>query len=180
ISRHELTKCELRASASGFHSGVISLLDLDAFGGSVDVGVIVVQRGTKIEGMTLSATPYKAPKDARRAYEKGLQAERNGKLADARKYFETAVALYPSSANAWFRLGTVLQKEKQKDAARQAYTQATTIDTTFLQPSLSIAEMQTCVAVAPQAKDADQAREQLAKLEKLNGSVSTSEKPDQR
>ena len=56
ISRHELTNCELRASASGFHSGVISLLDLDAFGGSVDVGVIVVQRGTKIEGMTLSAT----------------------------------------------------------------------------------------------------------------------------
>jgi len=38
--------------------------------------------------MTMSATPYKAPKDARRAYEKGLQAERNGKLADAHKYFE--------------------------------------------------------------------------------------------
>ncbi len=280
ISRHELTNCELRASASGFHSGVISLLDLDAFGSSIDVGVIVVQRGTKIEGMTLSATPYKVPKDARRAYEKGLQAERNGKLADARKYFETAVALYPSSANAWFQLGTVLQKENQNDAARKAYTQATTIDTRFLQPYLSlasmayqtgnwaevlnltghilnldplnhaavtgyildldplnyadayfynavanynlnqiedaeksglqaehldlrthfpqlhlllaeifarknnyalaIAEIQTYLGLAPHAKDADQAREQLAKLGKLNGSVSTSEKPDQR
>ena len=97
ISRHELTNCELRASASGFHSGVISLLDLDAFGSSVDVGVIVVQRGTKIEGMTLSATPYKAPKDARRAYEKGLQAERNGKLADARTLASgKALALDPN------------------------------------------------------------------------------------
>jgi len=280
ISRRELTNCELRASASGFHAGVISLLDLDTFGGSVDVGVIVVQRGTKIEGMTLSATPYKAPKDARRAYEKGLQAERNGKLADARKYFETAVALYPSSANAWFQLGTVLQRENQKDAARKAYTQATTIDSRFLPPYLSLASMayqtgkwtevlnltnhildldplnraavtgyildldpftyagayfynavanyqlnklddaeksglkaehldlwthfpqlhlllaeifarknnyalaiaqiQTYLALAPHAKDADQAREQLAELEKLNGSVSTSEKPDQR
>src|SRR6266481_8128845 len=140
ISRRELTNCELRASASGFHSREISLVDLD-FGSSIDVGVIVVQRGTKIKGMTLSAIPYKAPKDARRAYEKGLQAERNGKLADAHKYFETAVEIYPSSANAWFQLGTVLQKENQMDAARKAYTQATTIDTKFLPPYLSLASM---------------------------------------
>ena len=278
ISRRELTNCELRASASGFHSKVISLLALDTFGSSVDVGVIVVQRGKKIEGIMLNAIPYKAPKDARRAYEKGVQAERNGKLADAHKYFETAVEIYPSSASAWFQLGTVLQKENQKDAARKAYTQATTIDTRFLPPYLSlasmayqtgnwtevlnltghildldplnhaavtsyivdldplnyadayfynavanyklnkiedaeksalkaehldlrthfphvhlllaevfarknnyalaIAEIQTYLELVPHAKDADQAREQLAKLEKLNGSVSTSEKPD--
>jgi tetratricopeptide (TPR) repeat protein len=141
ISRRELTNCELRASASGFHSGVISLVDLDTFDRSIDVGVIVVRRGAKIEGTTLSAIPYKAPKDARRAYEKGLQAERNGNLADARKYFETAVKIYPSSAIAWFQLGTVLQKENQKDAARKAYTQATTVDTRFLPPYLSLASM---------------------------------------
>ena len=280
ISRRELMNCELRVSSSGFHSRVISLVDLDTFGGRTDVGVIVVQRATKIESMTLSATPYKAPKDARRAYEKGLQAERNGKLADARKYFETAVKTYPSFANAWFELGTVLQKENQKEAARTAYTQATTTDTRFLPPYLSLAsmayeaenwtevlnctghildldpwnhadvtgytvdldplnyaeayfynavanyklnrieaaeksglkaehvdlrtrhaelhllladifarknnyalaitEIQTYLDSAPHAIDADQVREQLAKLEKLNGSMSTSEKPDQR
>jgi hypothetical protein len=280
ISRRELTNCELRVSASGFRPGVISLLDLDIFGGSVDVGVIVVQRGTKIEGMTLSATPYKAPKDARRAYEKGLQAERTGKFADARQYFEKAVEIYPKYANAWFQLGVVLQNLAQKESARAAYTHATTIDSKFLPPYLSlasmayeaedwtqvlnltnhvldldplkyanvtgyildldpldyaeacfynsaanyklnkiedaeksglkaerldvrprfpqlhlllaeifsrknnyalaIAEIQTYLALAPRAKDADQARERLAKLEKLNGSVSTSEKPDQR
>ena len=280
ISRRELANCELRASASGFRSSVISLVGLDSFGSSIDVGAIVVRRATKIEGMTLSVTPYKAPKDARRAYEKGLQAERNGKLADAHKYFETAVEIYPSFANAWFQLGTVLQKENQKDAARKAYTQATTIDTKFLPPYLSLAsmayetgnwtevlnltghildldplnhvavtsyvldldplnyadayfyntvanyklnkiedaeksglkaehldlptrfpqlhlllaeifarkhnyataisEIQTYLELAPHAKDADQVREQLAKLEKLNGSASTSEKPDQR
>ena len=278
ISRRELANCELRASASGFHSSVISLVDLDTFGSSIDVGAIVVQRATKIEGMTLSATPYKAPKDARRAYEKGLEAERNGKLANARKYFEHAVEIYPRYANAWFQLGTVLQKENQNDAARTAYIQATTIDTKFLPPYLSLAlmayesenwtevlkltghimgldplnqaaatgyildldalnyaetyfynsvanykldkieeaeksalkaehldlrtrfpqlhlllaeiftrkhnyanaisEIQTYLELAPHAKNADQLREQLAKLEKLNGSVSTSEKPD--
>jgi outer membrane protein assembly factor BamD (BamD/ComL family) len=280
ISRRELTNCELRASASGFHSRVISLLDLDTFGSSIDVGVIVVQRATKIEGTTLSAIPYKAPKDARKAYEKGVQAEKNGKLADAHKYFETAVKLYPNSANAWFQLGTVLQKENQTDVARKAYTQATTVDSRFLPPylplasmayqtgnwtevlnltnhildldplnraavtdyildldpftyagayfynamanyqlkrfddaeksglkaehldlrthfpqlhlllaeifarknnyALAIAQIQTYLALAPHAKDVDQAREQLAELEKLNGSVSTGEKPDQR
>src|SRR4029077_20112912 len=141
ISRRELANCELRASASGFHPGVISLVDLDTFGSSIDVGAIVVQRATKIEGMTLSATPYKAPKDARRAYEKGLAAERNGKLANARKYFEQAVEIYPRYANAWFQLGAVLQKENQNDAARTAYIQATSIDTKFLPPYLSLASM---------------------------------------
>jgi cytochrome c-type biogenesis protein CcmH/NrfG len=277
ISRRELTNCELRASASGFHSRVISLVDLD-FGSNIDVGVIVVQRGAKMGGTTLSAIPYKAPKDARKAYEKGLQAEKNGKLADAHKYFETAVKLYPNSANAWFQLGAVLQKENEKDAARKAYTQATTIDGKFLPPYLSlaamsfetgnwaevldltrhildldplnhvsgyildldpvnyadayfynamanyklnkiedaeksglkaeqvdlrthfpqlhlllaeifsrkgnyamaIAQVQTYLELVPHAEDADRVREQLAKLEKLNGSASTTEKPDPR
>jgi hypothetical protein len=278
IPRRELTNCDLRASASGFHYAIISLLDLDTFGSSIDVGVIVVQRAKKIEGMTLSATPYKAPKGARRAYEKGLDAERSGKLANARKYFETAVEIYPSYASAWFRLGSVLQKENEKDAARTAYTQSTTIDTKFLPPYLSLAsmayeegnwtavlnftghildldplnhanftgyivdfdplscaeayfynamanyklnkmedaersglkaehvdlltrfpqlhlllaeifarknnyttaisEIQTYLELVPHAKNADQVREQLAKLEKLNGSVPASEKPD--
>src|SRR2546429_2391224 len=142
IPRGELSNCELRASASGFYPGVMNLVgDLVTLGGSLDVGAIVVQRAAKIEGMTLSATPYKAPRDARRAYEKGLEAEKNSKLANARKYFEQAVEIYPSFTNAWFQLGTVLQKQNQNDAARTAYTQATAIDTKFLRPYLSLALM---------------------------------------
>src|SRR5208282_1258482 len=69
------------------------------------------------------------------------QAESHRKLADARKYFETAVQLYPAFANAWFELGTVLQKLNQKDEARKAYTQATTLDARFLPPYLFLASM---------------------------------------
>jgi hypothetical protein len=141
ISRLELTNCELRASVSGFHSSVVSLVDLTPGSSSMDVGAIVVHRATKIEGMTLSAAPYMAPKDARRAYEKGLEAERNGRIADARQYFEKAVEIYPKYANAWFQLGTVLQKLAQKESARAAYTHATTIDSKFLPPYLSLASM---------------------------------------
>jgi tetratricopeptide (TPR) repeat protein len=141
IPRRELTKCELRVSASGFYSRVISLMGLDSIGGSIDLGAVVVQRAGKVKGATLSATPYKAPKNARKAYDKGVQAEKSGKLAEAHKYFETAVGLYPNSANAWFQFGTVLQREDQQDAARKAYTRATTIDTRFLPPYLSLASM---------------------------------------
>jgi len=188
------------------------------------------------------------------------------------------VEIYPKYLNAWFQLGTVLQKENQNDAARKAYIQATTIDTKFLPPYLSLAlmayrarnwtevleltghildldplnqaaatgyildldplnyaeayfynsvanyklnkiedaeksalkaehldlrtripqlhlllaeiyaqknnyanaisELQTYLELAPHAKHANQVREQLAELEKLNGSVSTSEKPE--
>jgi tetratricopeptide (TPR) repeat protein len=280
IPRNELENCDLRVTASGFRSRDVTLLGLDPAGGRVDVGVVVVERGKKIEGATLNAAPYQAPKDARKAYEKGLQAEGNGKFADAHKYFETAVEIYPKFVNAWFQLGTVLQKENQKDAARKAYTQATTIDTKFLPPYLFLAsmayeaenwtevlkltghllalnplsqtdatvytldldplnyaeayyfnsmanyklnkiedaeksalaadhldlrthfpqlhlllaeifarksnytraieELQIYLAMAPQAKDAAQQREKLAKLEKLNDPGSTTEKPEQR
>jgi tetratricopeptide (TPR) repeat protein len=282
ISRRELAKCELRAAVPGFHPAVISLVEhLADFGGSgsLDVGPIVVQRAVKIEGMTLSATAYKAPKDARKAYEKGLDSENHGKLAKARQHFEKAVQIYPGYASAWFQLGIVLEKEKQKDAARVAYTHATTIDAKFLPPYLSLAslafdaqnwpevlrltghildhdplnhtnvtgyildldpinctaayyynavanyklkridaaeksaikaehvdlrtrfpqlhlllaeifeqkhnyagamsEVQTYLELVPHSSDADQLRARVAKLEKLNGSLSTSEKPSQ-
>jgi tetratricopeptide (TPR) repeat protein len=141
IPRSELRNCELRASSPGFHSNAINLIELDAFGENINVGVIVVQRTTKIKGMTLSAAPYQAPKDARRAYEKGLQAEQKANLAGARKYFETAVGIYPKYAVAWFQLGNVLQKEKQKEAASTAFTRATAIDNRFLPPYLSLASI---------------------------------------
>jgi len=141
IPRRELMNCELRASAAGFRSNSITLLDLTPSGSTIDVGAIVVQRTAKIKGMTLSATPYKAPANARKAYEKGLAAERNGKVAEARKYFEQALEIYPRFASAWFQLGTVFEKQNQKDSARAAFAQATTIDTRFLPAYLSLAAM---------------------------------------
>lgn len=141
IPLRELRNCEVRASASGFHPKVISLVSLDTSLGNVDVGVIVVQRSKKIRGATLSATVYKAPKDARNAYEKGLDAQWDGKLANARKYFETAVGIYPAFTSAWFQLGNVLRKGNENDAARKAYAQATTIDSNFVPPYFSLASM---------------------------------------
>lgn len=140
IPRRELTNCELRASVAGFSSSVVNLVDLDGMS-SIDVGAIVVHRREKIEGATLSASAYKAPKDAIRAYEKGMEAAKKDKLPDAQKYFGKAVEIYPAYANAWFQLGTILLKEQQKDAARTAFTRATASDSRFLPPYFSLASM---------------------------------------
>jgi tetratricopeptide (TPR) repeat protein len=51
------------------------------------------------------------------------------------------VEIYPRYASAWFQLGTVFEMKDQKDLARAAYTQATSIDTRFLPPYLSLASM---------------------------------------
>lgn len=141
IPRRDLEGCMLRASVSGFQSRSISLVALDPSTQRVDVGQIVVQRLAKVQGATISAIPYKAPKDALSAYEKGLQAAKGGKLADARKHFEKAVGIYPAYAAGWFQLGVVLQKQNEKDAARTAFIKATMSDAKFLPPYVSLASL---------------------------------------
>jgi tetratricopeptide (TPR) repeat protein len=139
IPERDLRGCELRASISGFRSSIVTLVDLHAFGGIVDVGDIVVQRTAKVKGAMVSAAAFNVPGGARKAFERGLDAEKHSKLAEARGYFENAVKMYPKYTNAWFRLGVVLQKQNQTDAARDAYTHATTIDSKFLPPYASLA-----------------------------------------
>ena len=141
IPRRELLNCELRASISGFSSAIVSLMNLDSRAGTLDVGSILVRRRVTMEGMTLSALPYKAPKDARRAYETGFQDARHGKLAEARRNFEKAVEIYPGFALAWFQLGTILRKQEQLDPARAAFTRAMNVDNGLLPPYLSLSEM---------------------------------------
>ena len=141
IPRTELANCELRASLSGFHSEIVTLMARDSFAGSMDVGSIMVQRLIKIEDMTISATPYKAPKDARKAYEKGLEAQKGDNLALAQQSFEKAVKIYPKFANAWFQLGNVLRRKNESVAARAAYATASRIDTKFLPPYLALSSL---------------------------------------
>ena len=141
IPRTDLSNCEVRASLSGFRSDLVTLVARDTFAGTIDVGSIVVERIGKVEDMTISATPYKAPKDARKAYEKGLAAKKASNLRVARESFEKAVEIYPKFANAWFQLGGVLEQENQTDAARNAYARASAADTKFLPPYLALSNL---------------------------------------
>ena len=153
IPRTELASCELRASVSGFRSDVLNLMARDSFAGSMEVGDIVVERLEKVDGMTINAAAYNAPKDARKAYEKGLEAVKAGNSAIARQQFEKAVQVYPKFTIAWFQLGKVLQKQNEKTAAHSAFTRATSIDSKYLPPYLSLSHFALDAQDWPQVLD---------------------------
>jgi len=133
ISQAELMNCELRAVLPGFRSDSISLATrryLD----NPDVGTIVLHRMANVEGLTVSATSALAPKDARKAYEKGLEDARKSKPDDAQKQFEKAVAEYPKYASAWFQLGVLDEQRGQPEEARKAYMQSIAADSNYINP----------------------------------------------
>jgi tetratricopeptide (TPR) repeat protein len=139
ISRFQLANCELRATVSGFHGDSVHLAEVTPTLNMIDVGEMVMSRTEKIKGGgTVNVAALNLPKDARKLYEKGVAAEKTGRLGDARQYFERAVQVYPKYTNAWFQLGSVYQNLAETESARTAYTRATAIDSKFLPPYLGL------------------------------------------
>lgn len=133
ISQTDLMTCELRAVLPGFTSDTISLAT-HRYLDNPDVGTIVLHRMSNVEGLTTSATSALAPKDARKAYEKGMEDVRKNKLDEAQKEFEKAAAVYPKYASAWFELGRIYEQHDQVDEARKAYTQSIAADSNYINP----------------------------------------------
>jgi tetratricopeptide (TPR) repeat protein len=126
--------CEIQASLSGFSSDKISLSGRVAGGENVDVGRILLHRLANVEGMTLSATTAAAPRDARKAYERGQQQEQRGELAEAQKSFETAVQKYPKFAAAWAELGNVQRQQNDIAGARKSFEASIAADDKYIHP----------------------------------------------
>ena len=124
--------CELRAEAPGFRSDALLLVNHRSLD-DPDVGTIVLYRMAGVEGISVSATALNAPKDARKAYEKGVQLLRKGKAEEAEKDFEKAVEIYPQYANAWLDLGRAQLVKKAPVAAAEAFHKAIEADPKLVQ-----------------------------------------------
>jgi tetratricopeptide (TPR) repeat protein len=125
--------CELRAALTGFRSDTIQL-DSIHYMDDPNIGTIVLHRMAKVDGLTISVVSALAPKDARKAYEKGREDEAKNKLDDAQKNFEKAVSAYPQYSAAWFELGRLDEKGNRIDEARKAYRQAIAAEPKFILP----------------------------------------------
>lgn len=125
--------CELRAALFGFRSDAIQL-DTVRYMDNPDIGTIILHRMAKVDGLTISVVSALAPKDARKAYEKGREDEAKNKLDDAQKSFEKAVAAYPQYSLAWFELGRIAEQGNHMDEARKAYQQAIVAEPKFILP----------------------------------------------
>jgi Flp pilus assembly protein TadD len=134
--------CDLTANAPGFRSGRIDLSGHRA-SDNPELGTITLHRMTEVEGTSVSATALNAPKDARKAWEKGSQfmrARPKPHLADAEKEFSKAVELYPSYANAWSDLGRVRLQLGATEAAREAFRKALDADGKLVEPYVQLGE----------------------------------------
>jgi len=140
FSERDLMGCELRASLPGYRSNVVSLAGRRVMD-NPDVGTIVLRRLGNVEGTTISMTSLQAPKDAKKAYEKGLDAVRRKKWDDAQGQFAKAVQGYPNYAVAWFELGMLYERQKNSEQARKAYGEALRADGKFIKPYLQLASI---------------------------------------
>lgn len=139
-SDFRLAGCELRAQLAGYRSDSLNLggrrlLD------NPDVGTITLHRLANVEGTVISMTSLQAPKDARKAYEKGRKALQKNKAEEAEKEFRKAVENYPKYAAAWYELGRIQQQNRDIGQARNSYGKALEADSRYLNPYVQLAEI---------------------------------------
>ncbi|MEO8594573.1 MAG: tetratricopeptide repeat protein [Candidatus Solibacter sp.] len=134
--------CDLQARLAGHRSQSVSLTNRRPMD-NPDVGTILLHRlGAAEEGKTVSAVSLAAPKDARKAYDKGMDALKKRKFADAQASFEKAVEVYPKYASVWYELGMLQAGQGQPAMARKYFDVALEHDPKFVKPYMQIANLE--------------------------------------
>jgi len=90
---------------------------------------------------TVSVTSLAAPEKAQKAFQKGEEEARKGKLQSAAENFKRAVAMYPRYAIAWLELGRVQARQSSWVDARQCFQQAVAQDSKLLDGYLELAHV---------------------------------------
>jgi tetratricopeptide (TPR) repeat protein len=140
VTQRELMGCELRANLAGFHSDSIVLAGRQLLDHS-SVGTIVLHRIGKVEGTSISATSLKAPRDAKKAFERGQNLLKKGNKAEAAGEFSKAIQLYPKYAEALAQLGDIYANQGRNEEAKKLYGQAIEGDPRFLPPYFGLAQL---------------------------------------
>lgn len=129
--------CEIRARLAGYRSQTVQLMDRRSLD-DPNIGVILLHRLAEGEGSTISAASLAAPKDARKAFDKGMSAVKKNKTDEAVESFQKAVEVYPKYAVAWNELGKLQVRQGQVEAARKSYQSAIEADPKFVEPYLQL------------------------------------------
>jgi len=140
ISERDLMGCEIRASLPGFRSESVPLSGRRAFD-NPDIGTIILHRLANVEGVTISAVSLQAPKDAKKAFDKGRDLLKKKKPAEAEKEFDKAVTIYPKYSTAWYELGRIKESQSDDEGARKAYAHALEADPKYINPYHQLAAM---------------------------------------
>jgi tetratricopeptide (TPR) repeat protein len=129
MMRHWDDKCAITIWLKGYRKASVTLHD---------GAVIVLRQIGDPEGSTVSVTGLHIPKEAAKAYDKGIAAMTDGKLSGAQKQFERATVLYPDYAQAWSQLGEVLEQQSEPKGAADACEHALKADPKYIRPYLQL------------------------------------------
>jgi tetratricopeptide (TPR) repeat protein len=128
----ELRDCELAAVLSGYRTDRVSLKVTG--GDAVGLGTIVLHPVSKLSVLTISATTLGAPANAKKAYEKGLEAAHVKKWDAAISSFRKATDIYPKYAMAWYQLGDAYLSRSDPTNAVDAWQRASQADPKYVKP----------------------------------------------
>jgi hypothetical protein len=90
---------------------------------------------------TVAAAQLQLPAKTRKEYQEACAALKNKKPADAEKYLRKAVESYPKYSAAWVTLGQVLAAQQRTDEARDACSQGSIVDSSYVPAYLCVADI---------------------------------------
>lgn len=141
VNPEDLENCVVRASLAGYRSQSLALASYGATQ-KLQLGNIVLEPLGAEEAPALSASDAQAPKNARKEYEKGLDAAARANWQGAMESFQKAASLYPKYASAWLSLGILQAGNNNTAGALQSYTQAISADDKFALPYIESAVLE--------------------------------------
>ncbi len=132
VSPNAMWDCELRATLVGYRSNALMLSQQR----NLDPSnlIIILHKVGEVPGSVTSATSALAPRGAKKAVEKGIEALQRNKPGDAEKEFAKAVKEYDRYAEAWYGLGRAHEIRRQFGEARAAYAKAIAADGNYVNP----------------------------------------------
>lgn len=129
---NELKDCELEVLLAGYRADRVSLKVAGV--GATNLGNMILHPISKVSTLTVSATTMQAPANARKAYDRGLEAMHLKKWDAAATDFRKAVQAYPKFAVAWFELGEAHLGHGDVAGAAEAWSQSAKADPRFVKP----------------------------------------------
>jgi len=132
-----LRDCELQAVLAGYRSDLVNIA-VKSRSDDGRIGVIRLHPLSRASVLIVSATTLQAPPNARKAYDRGIDALAKQKWEAAADEFTKAVKAYPKFAIAWYQLGLLRQKRNDAAGANEAWKQALASDVKYIRPYESL------------------------------------------
>lgn len=145
--------CVLRASLEGYRSQNKPLADVNS---SSKLGKITLQPiASDTNGLT-TGTDAQASKNAKKAYDKGLDAAAKQDWSGAMASFQKAISAYADYSSAWLSLGVLQQSGGDVGAAEKSFTESAHADGKFALPLIRLAALNAARGDWQQAVDYSQ------------------------